>query len=109
MCVLFNGQWYALGGAKETGIKVLSKGERMTAIAAADDYLREYGDTDAAGKAKRWLTMPVTDKQIGMLGITSMQSFDMTRYRASCVLTFKFNERGIRARLMQASPVKRAA
>lgn len=109
MCVLFNGQWHALGGAKETGIKVLSKGERMTAIAAADDYLREYGDTDAAGKAKRWLTLPVTDKQAGMLGIAPMQSFGMTRYRASCVLTFKFNERGIRARLMQASGVKRAA
>jgi superfamily II DNA or RNA helicase len=107
MCVLFNGQWHALGGAKETGIKVLQKGERMTAIAAADDYLREFGDTDAAGKAKRWLTLAVTDKQASMMGIAPMDALGMTRYRASCLLTFKFNERGIRARLMQASGVKR--
>jgi hypothetical protein len=109
MCVLFNGQWHALGGAKETGIKVLQKGERMTAIAAADDYLREFGDTDAAGKAKRWLTLSVTDKQAEMMQMKPMDTIGMTRYRASCLLTFKFNERGIRARLMQASGVKRAA
>ncbi len=109
MCVLYQGQWHALGGAKETGIRVLQKGERMTAIAAADDYLREHGDTDNAGKAKRWLTAPVTDKQAGMLNVKPMDALGMTRYRASCLLTFKFNERGIKARLVQASGVKRAA
>lgn len=109
MCVLYQGQWHAMGGAKETGIRVLQKGGRMTAIAAADDYLREFGDTDAAGKAKRWLTLSVTDKQAGMMGVNPMDTLGMTRYRASCLLTFKFNERGIKARLVQASGAKRAA
>jgi superfamily II DNA or RNA helicase len=109
MCVLYQGVWHALGGSRETGIKVLHKGERIAAVAAADDFLRNYGDTEQAGKAKRWLGLPVTDKQMQMLGLNPFDAMGMTRYRASCLLTFKLNERGIRARLVEASGVRSAA
>lgn len=74
--------------------------DRLQAVASADDYLREHGDRDAARKSKRWLHEPPTDKQLNLLGVTPMSSFGMTKYRATCLLTWKFRERQIKARIL---------
>lgn len=102
VCLNYQGQWYAVGGSKETGMRLLSVGERLVALAQADDYLRDYGDKKGAGKAKRWLNSPATPKQLEMLGLNPMtEGHQYNRYQASCLLTWKFNHKGIRAKVMQ--------
>jgi len=101
--VNYRGVWCAIGGCKETGIKLLAREqERITALAAADDYLREHGDDDGAKKSKRWLKLPPTDKQLQYLNLSAMSAMGISRYRASCMMTWKFSERGIQKKLMAA-------
>lgn len=108
MTVNYNGVWHAIGGAKERGITHLAAGERMVAMAMADDFMRDHGDQDAAAKSRRWLHMPATDKQLQHLNLTPMTGVGFTRYKAACHLTFKFNQHGVRAKL-QSVGMARAA
>jgi len=110
MCVLYKGVWNALGGGKEVGIRVIARGERMLCLAAADDFLREHGDDTAAKKSKTWLKSPVTDSQLRYLGLGALEAIGMSRYRAACFLTFRFNSKGIQRKLEDAhagKPVER--
>lgn len=102
MAVFYQGQWQAIGGAREHGIKLLHVGEKMMCLSVADDWMREHGDRDAAAKSKRWLHQPATDKQLQHLGVNPLQAVGMTRYQAACHLTWRFNERGVRSKLQQA-------
>lgn len=93
----YRGRWHAIGGGKDIGMKHLADtGDRLLSMATADDFLRENGDQDAANKSKRWLTQPPSDKQLEMLGLTRMGAIGMTKYEATCLLQWKFSERGIR-------------
>jgi superfamily II DNA or RNA helicase len=103
--VQYGGAWHAIGGQREHGIRHLVQGERMLCLAAADDWMREHGDADAARKSKAWLHMPATDKQMAYLrGLSGL-----TRYQAACRMTWKFAERGIRAKLDEAAAGRMAA
>ena len=102
MCINYGDRWHALGGNRTDGAQLLANAEdRMIALASADDYLREHGDSGNAHKTRWWLTQPPSDKQLEKLGITAMQALvhGMTRYKAACHLTWKFNERVVRQRL----------
>lgn len=100
-CVLnIGGQWVAVGGAKEEGIRLLGDNEdRLLSLAVADDFLREHGDDDTAKKSKSWLNQPPSEKQLQLLGLGPMGGLGMSRYRASCLLTWKFFERGIKQKV----------
>jgi DNA repair protein RadD len=105
MIVSFQGRWHALGGCKGEGIKHLAnEGDRIVALASADDFLRVKGDTDGAKKTKRWLAEAPSDAQLKHLGLEPMQALGLgvTRYRATCALTWKWNERAIQAKLLAA-------
>lgn len=98
--VLFRGRWIAIGGRKEQPMRVLGdNAECALALVSADDFLRETGDADKSSKMRQWLSMPPTDKQLEIMGLTRMTAFGINRYRASCCLTWIFNERGIKRRL----------
>lgn len=98
--VRYDGRWIALGGKKGEGLRVLGDNvEQVLSLVSADDYLREAGDLEMASKTKRWLSLPPTDAQLQRLGLTQMTAMGMNRYRASCSLTWVFNERAIRRRL----------
>lgn len=101
-CVLiFNGRWIALGGAKEQGMQILADcNDRLLALAAADDFLREHGDEDSSSKQARWLHQPATEKQLTHLGMDPMGGLAVSRYRASCMLTWRFSERGIKQKVL---------
>lgn len=101
--VWFFGNWHAIGGSRSGGIKSLAVGEKTLALAAADDWLREHGDSAGAAKSKTWLNLPATIKQKEMLGLGPFEGAGLSRYNAACRLTWKFNERGIRAKLTAAS------
>ncbi len=105
-CVVwFGGQWHGIGGSKE-GVKLLASGaDRMLAIAASDDFIRNVESTEAASKSARWLHTPPSDKQLEHLDFSRADVIarKLTRYQAACHLTWKFNNRGIRSKLEAAS------
>lgn len=105
MVVNYGGQWHALGGSRNEKVRHLAVGERILCLSTADDYLRERGDASAASKSKAWLHLAATDKQRQHLGGVA----GLTRYQAACHLTWKFNERGVRALLTDASAGRVAA
>lgn len=97
-CVYYKNRWVAVGGVQYNGVKVLSNSDsRFIAISSADDHMREFGDSNNASKAKTWLSLPATDKQIKELRISPTESFGLNRYRASCQITWKWNQSKIRS------------
>lgn len=110
--VLFYGDtWVAVSGSKTNGIHVLSRGDRLLCLSVADDFMRENASASEAGKSKRWLHMPASEKQLQHLGLDPMsgEAVSMSRYRAACFLTWKFNGNGIRSRVNDLQQFGRAA
>lgn len=102
-CVVqHEGKQYAIGGKDGlVGATLIGvTGDRLQAIASADDYLREHGDKDASRKSKRWLTEPPSDKQLIQLGLDAFTAMGMTKYRAACALTWKWREKFIKAKVL---------
>jgi hypothetical protein len=94
-------KWYVCGRADGAATRLIYATEdKVTALASADDFLRQAGDKDASRKTKRWLSEPATDKQLQLLDLTGMQ-FGMTKYLASCLITWKFNERDMKRLLLR--------
>jgi hypothetical protein len=66
--VSYGGYWHAIGGGKDVGMSHLAdNGDRLLAMAAADDFLRSMATRTAANKTKRWLSEPPSDKQLAIL------------------------------------------
>jgi len=106
---LWGGLWHAVGGGRDLPFRRLAIGDRAMAIASADDWLNANETTDAASKAKRWLREPATAKQLAHLGEAAAQDFGLTRYRASCLLTFRWNRAAIRRAVFDALEGRAAA
>ena len=101
--VSYHGRWVAFGGGKMIGVKILANNrDRFVSLAAADDFLRIHGDTDVGSKSKRWLSQPASPKQLELLGLDAMSGIGVTKYRAACLLQWKFSERIIRNHLERA-------
>ncbi|MCH4540456.1 DEAD/DEAH box helicase [Ochrobactrum sp. A-1] len=92
-----NGRWYAVGAAKGIEPRLLSIGERMVSLAAADDWLNEHESDESAHKTRRWLSQPPTDRQLAYLPADYRHDFGLTRYQASALLSFQFNRNAIRS------------
>jgi len=77
-------------------LKVLAVGGGVQCTAAADDFLREIEDGNAAKKTKRWLDQRLTDKQRVHLATQGVNvepfDFSWTKYRAACMLSFLWNK-----------------
>lgn len=99
--IAFNGRFHAVGCVEGNGgVHVLANAPtKIEALSVADDYLRAHGNTDAARKSKSWLSAPMSEKQMQILGVGPMEAMGTSRYRASCQITWRFNERAIRAKL----------
>jgi superfamily II DNA or RNA helicase len=100
--VRHDGKEFVVGGA-EDGAQAKLIGvtqDRLQAMASADDFLRENGDKDAARKSKRWIHETPSPKQLQVLGLDPMSAMGINRYRASCLLTWKFRERAIKAKVL---------
>tara|TARA_R110001606_G_scaffold52881_2_gene130832 strand:+ start:329 stop:2026 length:1698 start_codon:yes stop_codon:yes gene_type:complete len=87
--------WIAIVKAKSGRARVVSIGDKVQAMAAADDFLREIEDSTAANKSKRWLNQAATPKQKELLrsnGVrVSEMDFSWTKYKAACCLGYYFN------------------
>ena len=101
-CVVdYGGTFCAIGGTDATREVTLTSRSRtkLVAMASADDFLRENGDRSNSLKTKSWLNLPPTEKQLQTLGGTA-NSFSMSRYRASCLITWKFVEGRVKAKVL---------
>lgn len=88
--------WYALGKIKNNPIlKRLMIGDRIRAISAADDFLRENESDNAAHKSKSWLKLTPTEKQLSALSRVGYEingfDFQFSRYSANCHLNFQWS------------------
>jgi len=104
-----NGRWYGVGGGKEVATKLLALGERTVCLAAADDWLNDHESDDTAKKSKRWLNQAPTAQQLQYLPAAIRSDFSLTRYRASCLLSFYFNKRAIQQQVFGAEKTREAA
>mgnify|MGYP001286573346 FL=1 len=98
-----NGRWHAVGAAKGVEPRLLSIGERMVCLAAADDWLNEHESDESAHKTRRWLSQPPTDRQLAYLPSDYRHDFGLTRYQASALLSFQFNRAAIRSLVFGAA------
>jgi hypothetical protein len=93
--------WHAIGKLQdEKRVHRLAVTGRLQAMSAADDFLRNYETSAAAKKTKRWLAEPATLKQVELLnkfGYQRQPDFmgvsGVTKYAASCLTNFFFNQR----------------
>jgi len=90
--------WHAVGFSKDNGaygkLSLIGSASRMVALAQAEDFLNTHESDDTAKKTKRWLSDPASAKQLELLRIDphSDQAFTMSKYRASCLINFRFNQ-----------------
>ena len=96
--------FFACGGvAGAAATTIMQSKNRGLALASADDFLRKHGDHKMARKTKKWLVMAPTDKQREFLGLSirppgsrRKKGDTMSRYWASCLLTWKFSKDHLR-------------
>lgn len=98
------GRWHAVGGGKGHASRLLGVGERAVCLAQADDWLNTHETDESAFKSKGWLKQAATEKQLRYLPPECRHDFGLTRYRASALMTFKFNKREIRQLVGKAAP-----
>lgn len=98
--------WHALGKPQAGAVETVMIGERLQAMAAADDYLRLHETESGAKKTKRWLDDPASEKQLDMLARFGYSpQFDLlgnsgfTKYSAACHANFQFSRRYIESAL----------
>ncbi len=80
-------------GPRAKTTHLLGVGERAVCLAQADDWLNHESD-ESAFKTKGWLNQAATPKQLQYLPPIYGQDYGLTRYRASALMTFKFNKQG---------------
>lgn len=98
------GRWHAVGGGKGQTSRLLGVGERAICLAQADDWLNTHETDESAFKSKGWLKQAATEKQLQYLPTEFRSDYGLTRYRASALMTFKFNKREIRQLVARAAP-----
>ena len=98
-----NGRWYGVGGAQKKRSRLLAMGEELVCLAAADDWLNSNETNESAHKTRGWLNQPPTEKQLAWLPEKFRLDYGLTRYRASALLTFRFNKSRIQELIMDAA------
>lgn len=93
-------EWYAVGGRKDKGqprvVELLAAGERVVCFAAADDWLNLFVPPwSPAYKTHSWLNEPPTEKQLTHLPDEYRNDHNLTRYKASALITMTFNQHNI--------------
>ncbi|WP_083463611.1 Hint domain-containing homing endonuclease [Prosthecomicrobium hirschii] len=99
---VLNGRWYGVGGLQRRQPHLIAAGERAVCLAAADDWLNANETVESAHKSRSWLRQPPTERQLAFLPATYRSDYGLTRYRASALLTFTFNQSAIRSLIFGA-------
>ncbi len=95
----WQGVWHAIASSG-TEFKHLGVGERVVALALGDDFLNEHEADSSAHKSKRWLREPASPAQLRALEIGPLDT-SVSKYQASCKLTFKRFQSGIQSLVLK--------
>lgn len=98
LTIFYAGEWHAIGGMKGKPLAYLANGDKLLCLSSADDFIRMNEKEDSAHKSRRWLHLQATDRQRQYLRVGPGP---LNRYRASCMLTWQFNEQNIQKKLTQ--------
>ncbi len=96
-------QWYAVVGSRKDKAHILAVGEKTACVAAANDWMNLKESKDSAHKVKGWLNLPATSNQLRYLPEHN-QDYHLTRYKASILMTLKFNAKPIETVLRLSNP-----
>jgi superfamily II DNA or RNA helicase len=102
------GKWHALGGMRGQDPVILASGSRSSCLAAGEEWLGGRAGADGALAERAWHGAPPTEKQLRYLDPSCHGTQDLTRYKASCLITLQFNRNAIEQTL-QAAPTGEAA
>jgi len=93
--VNYGNRWFAVcrADADKRTVIVADEHDKVSALSSADDFLRMHGDRSNARKSRSWLSLAPSDKQREMLGLDTFAP--VSRYRASCLITWRFSEKQI--------------
>jgi hypothetical protein len=94
-------KWVAVGGTRGLPAKLLQVGDRVTALASANDYLNVNETESAAHKTRRWINQLPTPDQLRYLP-EDVAAKPLTRYEASVQLSYRFNKHKIDQALAKA-------
>jgi hypothetical protein len=97
------GRWHAVGGSKQLPPRLIAMGDRTVCLAAADDWLNENETDESAHKSRAWLKESATNRQLAYLPPECRLDYSLTRYKASALLTFRFNRGAIRSLVLNAT------
>ena len=89
---------YAFGGGQKTGVKFLGIAqERIGAIALGEDHMNTLEEGSSAHKSRAWLREPASEKQNAIMVKCAVPRPEgqLTKYRASCLLSLHFNKKTI--------------
>lgn len=101
--VQYKGRWYAFGGTKDGTRLLADSDDYVVTLATADDYMRDNSTDKKSKKTQSWMRQKATAKQAMVLlklGYQQHEILSMSCYRAACAMTWSFNYKTIRARLM---------
>jgi superfamily II DNA or RNA helicase len=82
--------WCAIGRVEGRQAYKLFVGERLHALAVANDFMCKHEQGDSAKKSRTWLQQRPTDKQQKMLNNKFKHDYSMTKYRATALIKWKF-------------------
>lgn len=95
-----NNNYYALCGDGSRARCVAVSDNALAPMSTADDWMRNHESATTSAKYRRWASLRPTAKQIPHLNRLGFD-VDVSRYRASCSLTWGFNLRKIETSLKQ--------
>jgi superfamily II DNA or RNA helicase len=101
----YAGVWHAVAGNQST-VRHLGMGERLVALAMADDWMNEYAEASPS-KIRKWARTPATEKQRQMLKLDYLAQ--MSLYEAMCRITFKLNQSAIQGLVLEHAQHQEAA
>lgn len=94
VCSPNNEDWYAIG-SKGKDIDLIDISNKTSAIASADDFMRQNESSRSAKKAAKWMYDPASQKQQQLLNRIGYGNVTMSKVEAAAHLTFKFNQKKI--------------
>jgi hypothetical protein len=104
----WQGLWHTVGGSKNE-LRHLGIGDRIVALALADDWLNDHETDNSAYKTKRWMKEPASIAQLTALR-RDPADVSLSKYQAACRITFNKNQRAIQHLVLdRAQPMREAA
>lgn len=100
-----NDLWYSIGWKKQCHVRLLSVGEKNNCIAASNDWMNDNETDRSVTKIKTWLKQNATSQQLRYLPIQYKNNYNLSKYYASCLLSFFFNKKKIKSLIFNDTQV----